>query len=115
MRRVLCRIEFASWVQSALPNGFPLSPARSPDRADGKLAHLDGLNLSRAWMLDGIASALPEDDRRRAEFERSADEHAEAGLASVTGEHYAGGHWLGTFATYLMTGRGLKDQRVRSD
>ncbi len=107
MRRVLPRIEFPTWLDRALPNGFPLGPAAAPDRSDGKLAHLDGLNLSRAWMLDGIASALDESDPRRETFLRSADEHATAGLASATGEHYAGGHWLGTFATYLMTSRGL--------
>jgi hypothetical protein len=37
----------------------------------------------------------------------SAAVHAEAGLRSVTGEHYEGGHWLGSFATYLVTRRGL--------
>ena len=84
------------------------------DRTDGKLAHLDGLNLSRAWMLEGIASALPEDDVRRSALVVAAHEHREAGLASVTGEHYAGGHWLGSFATYLVTGRGLPAARSRS-
>lgn len=106
MRRILPRSEFSKWLERALPHGFPLFPAVSPDRVDGKLAHLDGLNLSRAWMLDGVASALADGDPRKTTFEQSADEHAEAGLASVTGEHYAGGHWLGTFATYLMTRRG---------
>ena len=54
--------------------------------ADGKLAHLDGLNLSRAWMLEGVVSALPEDDA-------AAAVHRDKGLAAVTGEHYEGGHW----------------------
>lgn len=107
IRRVLPREEFAVWFGRALPNGFLLPPAAPSDRADGKLAHLDGLNLSRAWMLDGIASALEEGDARRETLGRLADAHAETGLAAVTGEHYAGGHWLGTFATYLMTGRGV--------
>lgn len=107
MRRVLSRPDFSAWLDVALPDGFPEGPVVPADRADGKLAHLDGLNLSRAWMLEGIASALDVRDPRVAAFSRNADEHAEAGLASVTGEHYAGGHWLGTFATYLMTRRGL--------
>jgi hypothetical protein len=77
------------------------------DRADGKLAHLDGLNLSRAWMLEGIAAGLPGEDPRRPALLAAAAAHRESGLAGVTGEHYAGGHWLGTFATYLVTGRGL--------
>ena len=49
---------------------------------------------------------LPEDDPRRAALRAAADTHREAGLASVTGEHYEGGHWLGSFATYLVTGKG---------
>ncbi|MFW5926760.1 MAG: DUF2891 family protein, partial [Wenzhouxiangella sp.] len=73
----------------------------------GKLAHIDGLNLSRAWMLEGIAQGLPENDPRRDALEASAREHAEAGLAGVSDEHYAGGHWLASFAVYLETGRGL--------
>ena len=78
------------------------------DRSDGKLAHLDGLNLSRAWMLEGILAGLPEDDPRRAALRAAADVHRAAGLAAVTGEHYEGGHWLGSFATYLVTDRGLR-------
>jgi hypothetical protein len=76
------------------------------DRSDGKLAHLDGLNLSRAWMLEGIISGLPENDSRRPALSAAAEAHKTAGLASVTGEHYEGGHWLGSFATYLVTGKG---------
>jgi hypothetical protein len=79
----------------------------SPDPSDPKLAHLDGLNLSRAWMLDGIVSALPPDDLRREALTAAADEHRRAGLAAVTGAHYEGGHWLGSFAVYLTTRRGI--------
>lgn len=107
MRRALPREGFAAWLKRALPDGCTLPPVTSADRADGKLAHLDGLNLSRAWMLDGIATALNERHASRNAFKRVADAHAEAGLAAVTGEHYAGGHWLATFATYLMTERGV--------
>jgi Protein of unknown function (DUF2891) len=105
MRRVLPRDEFREWMNTALPE-LTLAPVVSVDRADGKLAHLDGLNLSRAWMLDGIASVLDCDDCD--EWRRAADEYAQAGVAAVTGEHYAGGHWLGTFATYLLTRRGIR-------
>lgn len=108
MRRVMKKEEFEVWLGRAMPHVSELASVASADRADGKLAHLDGLNLSRAWMLEGIAAALDEDNPRREAFIRVADEHAEAGLASVTGEHYSGGHWLGTFATYLLT-------RVRGD
>ena len=75
------------------------------DRSDGKLAHLDGLNLSRAWMLEGIALGLPADDPRHAALAAAAEDHREVGLTAVTGEHYAGGHWLGTYAMYLSSGR----------
>ena len=74
------------------------------DRSDGRLGHLDGLNLSRAWMLEGIATALPPCDRRIAVLRAAADEHRAVALPTVSGEHYAGGHWLGTFALYLASG-----------
>jgi Protein of unknown function (DUF2891) len=84
-----------------------LSPGVVTDRADPKLAHIDGLNLSRAWMLEGIARGLPPEDARLAALRASAAEHAEAALPAVTGEHYEGGHWLGTFAVYLTTQAGV--------
>jgi hypothetical protein len=86
----------------------------SPDRSDPKLAHLDGLNLSRAWMLEGIISGLPPDDPRRPALAAAADAHRRAGLAAVTGEHYEGGHWLGSFAVYLTTQRGIRTGKVES-
>jgi Protein of unknown function (DUF2891) len=85
----------------------------SPDRSDPKLAHLDGLNLSRAWMLEGIISGLPADDARRPALAAAADAHRRAGLAAVTGEHYEGGHWLGSFAVYLTTERGIRTGKNR--
>ncbi len=91
MRRVLEPVEFEKWLAAFLPDISTLRPVRSTDRADGKLAHADGLNLSRAWMLSAIG------------HNGLGDEHAAVGLAAVTGEHYEGGHWLGTFAVYLLT------------
>ena len=84
-----------------------LPPGVVTDRADPKLAHIDGLNLSRAWMLQGIAHALPARDPRRASLLQAASEHAAASLPAVTGEHYEGGHWLGTYAVYLTSEAGL--------
>ncbi|MEE9392312.1 MAG: DUF2891 domain-containing protein [Planctomycetota bacterium] len=112
MRRMMNPREFAAWLQGFLPElAHPetqsLSPAEVTDKSDGKLAHLDGLNISRAWMLEGIAASLPSDDPRLAYIRRAALEHRQSGLASVTGEHYEGGHWLGSFAVYLVTSRGL--------
>ena len=88
-----------------------LPVAISPDPSDPKLAHLDGLNLSRAWMLEGIVSGLPADDPRQAALTAAADAHRRAGLAAVTGAHYEGGHWLGSFAVYLVTRRGIQSER----
>jgi hypothetical protein len=112
MRRILKPEELASWLSGFLP-GLPrhggagwLRPGLVTDPSDPKLAHLDGLNLSRAWMLEGLAAALPPKDARRAGLLAAAQAHRQLGLASVTGEHYEGGHWLGTFAVYLVTGRG---------
>ena len=70
-------------------------------------SHLDGLNLSRAWMLEGIATGLPKNDSRLLMIKAAAEEHRRAGLAAVTGKHYEGGHWLGSFAVYLVTRRGI--------
>jgi hypothetical protein len=58
-------------------------------------------------MLEGIASGLPKNDPRIAVLERTVAAHRNAGLAAVTGEHYEGGHWLGSFAVYLTTRRGI--------
>lgn len=112
MRRVMSPAAYAEWLQGFLPaiarqgssQWLPLAVVT--DRTDGKLAHLDGLHLSRAWALDGMASALPSSDPRIGAIKAAAREQGQAGLAAVTGEHYEGGHWLGSFATYLVTGRG---------
>ena len=118
MRRVLDRDAFARWLSVALPDlprkASPdwLPPGVVTNRADPKLAHIDGLNLSRAWMLEGIANALGPKDRRTAALEAAARLHREAALPQVTGEHYEGGHWLGTFAVYLVTRSGIAPAAV---
>jgi hypothetical protein len=114
MRRVLGPDAFARWLSKFLPD-IPsrvatvwLQPAIVIDRADPKLAHTDGLNLSRAWMLEGIAHGLPPGDRRVAVLQAAAELHRGAALPAVTGEHYEGGHWLGAFAVYLTSEAGLQ-------
>ena len=123
MRRVLGGREFARWLSQFLPQ-IPARPARakpaaraqspwlSPgvvtDRADPKLAHIDGLNLSRAWMLQGIAHGLPPHDPRIPALLDAACRHAAAALPAVTGEHYEGGHWLATYAVYLTSQADLR-------
>jgi Protein of unknown function (DUF2891) len=99
MRRVLPHREFTDWFEEFMPNVSKFTPVVSPDPGDPKFSHLDGLNLSRAWMMRGIARGLP-DGREPIAL---ADLHAEAGLAAVTAEHYEGAHWLATFAVYLLS------------
>ena len=113
MRRLMGPQEFSDWLSAFLP-GVPndgsadwLSPGVVLDASDGKLVHLDGVNLSRAWALEGIASALSDDDPRRASLLAAAAAHKEAGIAAVSDEHYSGSHWLASFATYLETKRGI--------
>jgi hypothetical protein len=94
VRRVKGPDEFAKWLSKFLPQipttakGDWLPVTVSPDPSDPKLAHLDGLNLSRAWMLEGILSVLPESDPRRPALVAAAEAHRRAGLAAVTGAHY---------------------------
>ena len=109
MRRVLDPQAFTKWLTAFLPqiprdgSSVWLPPAEVTDRTDPKLAHLDGLNLSRAWMLEGIARGLPANDRRIAALRAAAAAHRAVSLTAVTGEHYVGSHWLGTFALYGAT------------
>jgi Protein of unknown function (DUF2891) len=107
MRRVLPPSRYGAWLRDFLPGTLRLQPAVVTDPSDPKLAHLDGLNLSRAWMLEGIASGLQSGDPRVAALQTVASSHRDAGLAAVTGAHYEGGHWLGSFAVYLVTHRGI--------
>jgi Protein of unknown function (DUF2891) len=105
MRRLLAPDDFGAWFEGFLPDlaaGRPPSlfaPAFVSDRSDGKIAHLDGVNLSRAWCWRGLAGALgPElaDVARR-----TADEHLDASLPHVAGD-YMGEHWLATFALLAL-------------
>lgn len=119
MRRVLPSDRFAEWLSAFLPQ-IPrdgtadwLEPGIVLDPEDGKLVHLDGVNLSRGWALEGIASALPDSDARIAALRASADLHRKTGLAAVSDENYEGSHWLGSFATYLITRRGIGEGGAR--
>jgi hypothetical protein len=108
MRRVLEPRAFASWLDAFLPDLESerarawLTPVAAVDRADGKLSHWDGLNLSRTWMLEAVADALPA-GARRSLLAEAAHRHREAGLAACVSPHFAGAHWLGSFAVYLLT------------
>jgi len=114
MRRVMAKHEYSQWLSAFFPSLTAstsnwLAPATVTDKTDGKLAHLDGLNISRAWMIEGIISALPDDDARLTVLKKTLKAHREAGLNAVFGDmHYMGSHWLGSFASYLETQRGIK-------
>src|SRR5262245_17934129 len=109
MRRVLPPAEFATWFGKFMPGaakGEPatlFNPATVTDRTDPQLVHLDGLNLSRAWCMRGIASALPKDDPARKALATSAVRHADAALQHVASGDYAGEHWLASFAVYMLS------------
>ncbi len=105
MRRVLSPDSFRDWFDGFVPDlaaGEPRSlfePAFVSDRSDGKIAHLDGFNLSRAWCWRGLAGAL---DPALAELARTtADAHLDASLPHVAGD-YMGEHWLATFALLAL-------------
>lgn len=107
MRRVLGPADFPSWFDAFLPGlaraepATLFAPATVSDRSDGKIAHLDGLNLSRAWCWRQLAGAVPAGDPRRDLMLAAATEHLSASLSHVAGD-YAGEHWLATFALLAL-------------
>jgi hypothetical protein len=107
MSRVLPREAFADWLAGFLPelsDGRPatlFTPAFVSDRTDGKIAHLDGLNLSRAWCWRALAAALGEEHRLTGIAQDAADRHLAASLAHIA-DHYMGTHWLATFALLAL-------------
>jgi hypothetical protein len=107
MSRLMHRPDFAAWFHAFLPDlgsGEPatlFTPATVSDRSDGKIAHLDGLNLSRAWCWRGIAAALGEHDPVHALAQQAARVHLDASLPHVAGD-YMGEHWLATFALLAL-------------
>jgi hypothetical protein len=107
LRRLLPPAEFLPWFERFLPRlaqGEPSAlfvPARATDRSDGKIAHLDGLNLSRAWCFRALADALPADDPRRGRMHAAASHHLEAGMPHLAGD-YMGEHWLASFALLAL-------------
>ncbi len=111
MRRVYAPKEFAKWLDAFLPalgRGGPKSlttPAVVTDRSDPRIVHLDGLNLSRAWCLRGIAGGLPVGDARIPELEALARRHLDATLPHVASGAYEGEHWLATFALFALAQR----------
>lgn len=109
MRRVLDHDEFATWIDTFLPDVTTspydtiLDPAEvESDPDEGLALHLVGLNVSKAWCMDGIASVL-DGHRYGVAFEQSAKRHTERSLELAFTENYAGAHWLSSFVLYLLT------------
>jgi hypothetical protein len=108
MARLLLEADFRPWFDRFLPRlaqGEPralFEPARVSDRSDGKIAHLDGLNLSRAWCWRELAKALAPGDPRIAIASASAERHLTTALPHVQGD-YMGEHWLASFALLALT------------
>ena len=117
MRRVLTQAEFVDWLDAYLPGlkrgegGNLLTPVTVSDVTDGYIVHLAGLNLSRAWCMNGIVAALPDGDARKNLLHASAAAHAKKGFGYVFSGHYEGDHWLATFAIYLQAGVGVNENR----
>ncbi|WP_298953862.1 DUF2891 domain-containing protein [uncultured Nonlabens sp.] len=102
MRRILSETDFHSWIKEFLPGiesgNLEIEIGKVYDRTDGKLVHIDGLNLSRAWVLYGLAAQYPQYHH----LIETADAHMVHTLPNLVADDYAGGHWLGSFAIYAL-------------
>lgn len=107
MRRLIPEAEFSEWLTHFMPNLMQCEPktlfvpATVSDRSDGKIAHLDGLNLSRAWCWRSLAKSVAEPDARRQIMGEAAENHLAAALPHVAGD-YMGEHWLASFAVLAL-------------
>lgn len=108
MRRILPQPEFTQWMRTFLP-AESLQHLRTPaivsDRSDYKIVHLDGLNLSRAWCMKGIASHVTPYSPIKGIMQKAALRHITTALPYLTSDSYAGGHWLASFAVYALLER----------
>lgn len=109
MRRLLSEQEYAIWLDQFVPDANrqlvdgTIEPVKVTDVTDGKLVHLAGLNLNRAWCLRSVATALPEAHPLKQLLIESSRMHLRAGVEYVNSGHYEGDHWLATFALYAIT------------
>jgi hypothetical protein len=108
MRGILSKPEFRRWLAAFLPDlerqepATLFTPAEVSDRTDGKIVHLDGFNLSRAWCWRGISAALDENDPLRRLADEAAERHLSRSLPHIAGD-YMGEHWLGSFALLALS------------
>lgn len=103
MRKVMSPADFKQWITAFIPGLFDktlrLEPGIVKDRTDGKLVHLSGLNFSRAWCIYPIIKHFPDQTDYLTTI---ADDHINASRADIFGDHYSGGHWLGSFILYAL-------------
>jgi hypothetical protein len=98
---------WSTWMDAFLPRlasaepATLFTPADVSDRTDGKIAHLDGVNLSRAWCWRSIASSWPDGEPRKVSALKTADLHLAASMPHIAGD-YAGEHWLATYALLAL-------------
>lgn len=102
MRKILPKRQYLPWLKNFMPllfdENFEMEPGQVKDRTDGKLVHLDGLNLSRAWCFKGIAQSTGNQH-----LLQLANQHLDAALPQVASGDYAGEHWLASFAVYALS------------
>ncbi len=105
MRRILPPTDFLKWFDGFMPSNGLQNVLKLPivsDRNDMQIVHLDGLSLSRAWCLKGIASTLPNKDARRATMLKASQNFINTTLPQITNGGYGGEHWLASFALYAL-------------
>jgi hypothetical protein len=109
MTRILNQEDYTQWIDryfsdlDKLRESRILQPVVIQDKTDGKLVHLDGVNLSRSWCMKRISSYLPKDHPLGELFRKSAIQHANHALENIISGNYAGEHWLASFAVYLLS------------
>ena len=117
MRRVLTAAEFSEWLNKFAPElrrgrlGNWAKPAMVSDLTDPQIVHLVGLNLSRAWTMQGILSTIDRKDRRGRALATAMEAHAAEGMKYVFSGHYEGEHWLATFAVYYLAEAGVSSAK----
>lgn len=105
MRRILYAKEFEIWFKNFLEPQSIQNLLKQPvvsDRTDYQIVHLDGLSISRAWCLKGLASVLPKTNPLKSKFENTSAQFIKNALPNVTSGNYGGDHWLGSFAVYAI-------------
>lgn len=106
MRRVLPKQTFINWLHRFYEPRSIKRITELPvvsDRTDMYIVHLDGLAISRAWCMKGIASVLPSSDPLKKLFSFTADKFLKEALLHVTSGNYGGDHWLASFALYALS------------